>query len=786
MTAPVAEFRCLFTTDVRRKQKRWQDGYLRFHTFNSRVMVTDQARNHVGDTYWKESSELHEGDELSLDKGVLVEVAEAMGITQTDLAPLLAKKKDPPNAPPVRPAPAAATRAFQRPSAVAPGTAARPGLQLKHRSLNTLLGTPKGPVGKAVPMQSPYEARTEKQKENHVMGERAPKRQKTAQRPTDWRASSPVPGHDASPPRHAPSGNDRRIRIPQAAVPRPAQAITISSEPDLIPPVSSDVSLPSTPARIAGSVPAPPVTSAQALPSSVLAEPVSVPVETPKPVPQRIRLPKKKPAETPQRPVPPSSPPVSASNRITNVDFAVQPVQKKLSPPPSPPHNPKAKSLRLSTGVKRGTLLCQTMARPVSRIGGEPRASALTSRDNVSARSGSLSSTKENMNQRDKNCERSKEKTTSRTPTPLADIEEDVFDDPQVIHGLMDQQLLLLSPPTESHSRQPSSARREPVTKPATERSSKKTSKAPFPHPAGPANIDDHHSDTRLPSSKPRNNQTSKTSTKERPVARPASPPVRPTLKPSEARSRDASPTHSNTAGARSRTFSAMKPPSAGGIPKRAKRIAQETATAMPLEPVANPVLQPEPEPELTNPPPHPLRSHKRAPLMTTTELAALLAKPTKRPRAAAAANHPIQHDDAAPHPPAKSPARKIRRVRSENDAPIPTAALDWEMRNLPHTLSPPPPPPPPARPLAPAKNKNKSLDLAALIKRTDPRKKMQRAQSLSVDMHVGTGLQQEDEEDEEVVQGELQSPVMDRDVGPWSTEAFDLFDWRPPVREEC
>jgi len=40
-TAPVLEFQCLFTFDLRRKQKRWQDGFLRFHTFNKRIMVYD-------------------------------------------------------------------------------------------------------------------------------------------------------------------------------------------------------------------------------------------------------------------------------------------------------------------------------------------------------------------------------------------------------------------------------------------------------------------------------------------------------------------------------------------------------------------------------------------------------------------------------------------------------------------------------------------------------------------------------------------------------------------------
>jgi hypothetical protein len=67
---------------------------------------------------------------------------------------------------------------------------------------------------------------------------------------------------------------------------------------------------------------------------------------------------------------------------------------------------------------------------------------------------------------------------------------------------------------------------------------------------------------------------------------------------------------------------------------------------------------------------------------------------------------------------------------------------------------------------------KKKVSALAALVKRTDPRRRVQRTQSLIVDTSV------------QVDDVELPSPVIDKDVGPWSTEAFDLFDWRPPGRE--
>jgi hypothetical protein len=185
-TAPVLEFNCLYTHDIRRKQKRWQDGFLRFHTFNKRVMVYDVPRNFIGDMHWKEGEDLQEGDEVTLEKdAVLVQVSESVGRTETDLTELKqsAKKSkrteggqrssSPPRnaATPSRP---------MGPPAARPGTASVAGsnTQLKHRSLNALLGTPKGRLGKAtVPTKSPFETRQAEENENWESG-RPPKRSK--------------------------------------------------------------------------------------------------------------------------------------------------------------------------------------------------------------------------------------------------------------------------------------------------------------------------------------------------------------------------------------------------------------------------------------------------------------------------------------------------------------------------------------------------------------------------------------------------------------------------------
>jgi hypothetical protein len=185
-TAPVLEFNCLYTHDIRRKQKRWQDGFLRFHTFNKRVMVYDVPRNFIGDMHWKEGEDLQEGDEVTLEKdAVLVQVSESVGRTETDLTELKqsakkSKRTEGGQRSSSSPRNAATPSRPMGPPAVRPGTAsvASGNTQLKHRSLNALLGTPKGRFGKAiVPTKSPFETRQAEENENWESG-RPPKRSK--------------------------------------------------------------------------------------------------------------------------------------------------------------------------------------------------------------------------------------------------------------------------------------------------------------------------------------------------------------------------------------------------------------------------------------------------------------------------------------------------------------------------------------------------------------------------------------------------------------------------------
>ncbi|OKL57421.1 hypothetical protein UA08_07047 [Talaromyces atroroseus] len=175
-TAPVIKFRCLYTHDIRRKAKRWQDGYLKFHTFNKRAMVYDDAGNFIGDHHWRESHDIQDGDELELDKGVLIQVSECMETTQTDISALFDRRKASQESPQQHktPAPPSGVCSYPRQTPLA-----RP-----PKSLNDLLGIQKGPIGRSVAPQSPYE-QCHRPTQRHVQGkqdedERPAKRQKPA------------------------------------------------------------------------------------------------------------------------------------------------------------------------------------------------------------------------------------------------------------------------------------------------------------------------------------------------------------------------------------------------------------------------------------------------------------------------------------------------------------------------------------------------------------------------------------------------------------------------------
>ncbi|KAI7785749.1 hypothetical protein LA080_006315 [Diaporthe eres] len=164
-TATVLEFRCLFTHDLRRKQKRWQDGRLKYHSFNARVMVYDERGNSVGDMHWHGEYDFGEGEEVQLDRGgVIVQVEELVERRETDLTELVDKRLQEKQQRQIQQlarsaAPSAVLpRSLPRPPAIASGRVQ----PQRHRPLHNVIGTPTGHHGKAlVPKESPYEQRQE-------------------------------------------------------------------------------------------------------------------------------------------------------------------------------------------------------------------------------------------------------------------------------------------------------------------------------------------------------------------------------------------------------------------------------------------------------------------------------------------------------------------------------------------------------------------------------------------------------------------------------------------------
>lgn len=157
-TAPVLEYICLFTHDLKRKQKRWQDGRLKYHTFNKRIMVYDERGNFIGDMHWREDFDFDEGEEINLERGaVIVQVAECVGCKNQDLTELLDKRTKDAEQRQARSSSTIPPLPPSQPSSLAQQQA---GCQFKQRHLTDVFNTPRAPPGRAfIPTTSPYEER---------------------------------------------------------------------------------------------------------------------------------------------------------------------------------------------------------------------------------------------------------------------------------------------------------------------------------------------------------------------------------------------------------------------------------------------------------------------------------------------------------------------------------------------------------------------------------------------------------------------------------------------------
>ena len=262
-TAPVLEFNCMYSHDVRRKQKRWQDGFLRYHTFNRRVMVYDVPRNFIGDMHWQGEDVLQEGDELKLEKGgMLVQVVDLVGHTETDLTELRKSKNNNrpvvpelrSSSPPVAEVSAPLSVSVRNLTARrnVPRPPAHHQQQLQHKSLNALLGTPKAPIGKAnIPVKSPFEERhSGVENEEWESGGRPSKRPRLGNETRNAVASKAAKQATSRLNEHTTAPSESRKQKAAASVPKQPQTdVTNAFEPleDFFPLSSGDSLLVSSP-----------------------------------------------------------------------------------------------------------------------------------------------------------------------------------------------------------------------------------------------------------------------------------------------------------------------------------------------------------------------------------------------------------------------------------------------------------------------------------------------------------------------------------------------------------
>jgi hypothetical protein len=349
-TAPVHEFRCLYTHDVRRKQKRWQDGRAKFHTFNKRLIVYDDTLNFIGDSHWKEGRELGPGDEMTLDIGVLVQIDDLLTTTQTDLAPLFKREKK--RLPAKNDALAPSSNARK----VVGGSTAmsRPGNSMiqKHHSLDALLGSARGSHGRAMlPEQSPFAARRANQENGWDTGHE-PKRRKIAAEP--WMVTKAAKTVVKKTPLWTRTADDRSRNLERtssrAAEPKTVttgqrslavcQIVDMTSESDDV--SLSNITAPSSPKPVGAAV--------------------RVGAPAPKPTNTAPRVSKRRiPAPAPIGPSPPS---VSTKNGMQHIEVEQEEDTMLEVEDASPEKTPAArtKKLRFKKEQQQPMLLCQKIA----------------------------------------------------------------------------------------------------------------------------------------------------------------------------------------------------------------------------------------------------------------------------------------------------------------------------------------------------------------------------------------------------------------------------------------
>ncbi|OIW30677.1 hypothetical protein CONLIGDRAFT_287825 [Coniochaeta ligniaria NRRL 30616] len=379
-SAPVLEYLCLFTHDLRRKQKRWQDGRLKYHTFNRRIMAYDDRGNFIGDMHWRSDWDFDAGEEIQLERGaVIVQVSDCIGQQSQDLSELVDKRvqekeqrarqkeqrgANMPSLPTPRRAPEL------RPDQPASGTH-----PIRHRPLTALIGTPTGHHGRAVvPSDSPFEQR--RRIDDTAVNE-------DAQRPTKRRR------HEDTPPSKlgyaqslfgtaltlsgAPSSS---ARLPSQ--PMPSQTLQRSAPLRVSPlpsPEAEDRNIPASTSsddcrNAAGRVPLRPIDDQRTnVDSNATNRRSAKGARIRNSLPPRTE--KASTASTPkQRPRPASPPEETTDSTLSGDDFPMGAPRVTEQSPVAPPHSPGSRStsrhlLDRSTIRKRPSVQAKPMRPPL-------------------------------------------------------------------------------------------------------------------------------------------------------------------------------------------------------------------------------------------------------------------------------------------------------------------------------------------------------------------------------------------------------------------------------------
>ena len=283
------------------------------------------------------------GDEVALDDGILVELGEVVSTTETDLAPLFERE---------RKRPENDTGLSDAARLLVGGKVKIKDTTKKHRSLNALLGTPKGSYGRAqLPVQSPFDQRNVNNENEWDSGPNK-KRRKVEVQP--WAVTRITKGGTSTPVKETPlwprtAGSRRQVNAMATSTvrtikPSPKQnglsikeVIDITSDNENVP--FSDVTIPTTPSvsKACGrSTDATSCNRKRIAPTRLVSPPVA---------PARL-----------------TSLPVSTKNRVKNVD--VDTVVPDDTTSRTPTEAPQAKPLRLAKSQQRPMLLCHKASVP--------------------------------------------------------------------------------------------------------------------------------------------------------------------------------------------------------------------------------------------------------------------------------------------------------------------------------------------------------------------------------------------------------------------------------------